>query len=138
MLGRTPERLLQVAIAVIERGGRILIARRHRRDDDHIGGLWEFPGGKRHVGESWDACLRREVREELGVSLGRLRPMGLLRHRYPTHRVVCCVFRCAIASGRPKPLTAQLLRWVPTRRLARYTFPAANASLVTRLAGGRL
>ena len=129
------DRLLQVAIAIIERGEHVLIGHRPHRAGDHIGGYWEFPGGKRHVGESWEACLRREVREELGVSIHRLRRLGRLRYRYPTHRVVFCIFRCNIAAGQPRPLSAQTLRWVARRQLRRYQFPAANAPLVAQLAG---
>ena len=122
---------LQVAIAVIERRGRLLICR--RGVGSHLGGYWEFPGGKRRADETWAACLRRELREELGVSVGALRSAGGLHYRYPRHAIAFRVFRCAIARGTPRPLAAMELRWVPRARLRRYRFPPANAALIRKL-----
>lgn len=124
---------LQVAIAIIERRGRCLICR--RRAWDSYGGLWEFPGGKRRAGEVWAACLRREVREELGVAVTRLREWGGWRFRDEAGTVSFRVFRCAIGRATPKPLAAQALRWVPWARLARYRFPPANRRLIAWLRG---
>ena len=122
---------IHAAVAVIERHGRILICRRHNHDS--FGGCWEFPGGKRETGESWEACLRREVREELGVSVRALTPYGWMRHEFPDGTVLCRVFRCAIARGRPRALGAQELRWVSAASLRRYRFPPANRPLLDRL-----
>ena len=58
---------IEVAAALIVHQGRLLITRRHPQA--HLGGLWEFPGGKREPGESWEACVVREIREELGVEM---------------------------------------------------------------------
>jgi mutator protein MutT len=128
---RVPFKRLHAAIAVIERRGRYLICRRHAHDS--FGGCWEFPGGKRESGESWEACLRRELLEELGVAIRAIRPFGRLRHRFPDGTVSFRVFRCRIARGTPRPLDAQALRWVPARRLRRYRFPPANRPLLDRL-----
>ena len=125
-------RTVHAAIALIERRGRYLIAQ--RRADDVLGGFWEFPGGKRRPRERWEACLRRELREELGVSVRRLRPAGRLRYSYPDRVVLFQVFRCEIARGRPRPLGAQAIRWVPAPSLRRYRFPPANGPLLARLA----
>ena len=122
---------VHAALALIERGGRYLICRRHPHD--LLGGYWEFPGGKRQPGESWEACLRREVREELGITIRSVQPFLTLRHRYRSRAVVFKVFRCAIAHGTPRPLAAQALRWVPARGLRRYRFPPANRLLLQRL-----
>ena len=126
---------IQAALALIERRGRFLICR--RKPGDFLGGYWEFPGGKRKPGESWETCLRRELREELGVSIRRIRPDGVLRYRYRDRAILFRVFRCAIAQGRPHPLAAQALRWVPASQLARYRFPPANRPLLTRLLSRR-
>jgi len=126
-------RRIQAAIALIERDGRYLIAQRRARD--FLGGYWEFPGGKRKSGESWEACLRRELREELGVSVRAIRLFDGFRYRYTGRAVVFKIFRCTIAGGRPRPLDAQTLRWVPASRLARYRFPPANRFLIARLTG---
>lgn len=124
---------LQVAIAVIERRGRMLICR--RRAWDHYGGLWEFPGGKRRPGERWVGCLRREVREELGVEVGRVQACGGMRFRDDAGTVSFRVFRCAIVRGIPRPLAAQALRWVPWSRLRHFRFPPANRRLIAWMQG---
>ena len=124
------------ALAVIERRGRILICRRWR--GGFLGGYWEFPGGKRDPGESWEACLRRELKEELGIAVAGVRPLCRLRHRYPGRPVfVFQVFRCRIARGQPRPLEASALRWVARNALPRYRFPPANRALLERLASAQ-
>lgn len=125
-------RPIQVALAVIERRGRYLICR--RRSGGVLGGYWEFPGGKRRPGESWTVCVRRELREELGISATRANVFQRVRHRDPRGvRRYFVVFRCAIA-GRPRPLAARTLRWVPVARLGRYRFPPASRAILERLA----
>ena len=122
---------VRVAIAVIERRGRYLICQ--RRADDHLGGYWEFPGGKKESGESWETCLRRELREELDVAVGDLRPFGRIHHRYADRQISFRIYRCQLTRGRPKPLGAQAVRWVAATQLSRYRFPPADRSLIDRL-----
>jgi mutator protein MutT len=124
-------RVVRVAIAVIERGGRFLICRRHAGKT--FGGHWEFPGGKREPGESWESCLRRELREELGIRVRRVTPLGRLYHRLGRREAFFRVFRCAIAAGRPQPLAAQSIKWVSPAGLRRHRFPPANAPLIAQL-----
>jgi mutator protein MutT len=109
----------------------VLVCQRLVTDD--LGGYWEFPGGKRRQGESWEACLRRELREELGVDVGTLSEFDRFRYRDTQGDVSFRVFRCAIVRGRPRPLTARRLRWVAANRLSRYRFPPANQRLIDRL-----
>jgi len=123
--------VVHVAIAVIERRGRFLICRRHAAKT--FGGHWEFPGGKREPGETWQACLRRELREELGVTVRRIKPAGRLYHRLGKREAFFRVFRCAINRGTPQPLSSQIVRWVDRARLSRYKFPPANAPLIAQL-----
>ncbi len=140
-VGRNPERVrqreskdhhsLHAAVAVIERRGRILICQRHFHDS--FGGYWEFPGGKREVGETWEACLRREVLEEVGVTLRGIRPYDTMRHEFEDGIVSFKVFRCTIAGGTPKPLDSMMLRWVRIQNLRRYRFPPANQPVLKRL-----
>ncbi len=125
------KRRLHAAVAVIERRGRILICQRH--DHDSFGGCWEFPGGKREPGESWEACLRRELREELGVAIRAIQFYGRMRHEFKDGTVSFRVFRCAIARGTPHPLDAQALKWVSPRELSQHQFPPANRRLIARL-----
>ncbi len=124
---------MEVVAAVIEREGRILIARRPAAL--HLGGLWEFPGGKRKSGEGAVEALEREIREELGaaVTVGAL--LETVDWSYPDKRVLLSFFRCSIASE-PRPLEGQEIAWVAPSDLGRYEFPAADARLVERLGHG--
>jgi mutator protein MutT len=126
MPSRRP-RIVRAAIAVIERGGRYLISR--RRAGDHLGGYWEFPGGKRRAGESWEQCIRREVREELGVTIRPLRRLSPLRFRYPDRTVRLEVFRCELVDGTPQPLGCAAVRWAGASQLRRLRFPPADRPL---------
>lgn len=129
----TPRRLplVQAALALVERRGRFLICRRRR--GGHLGGFWEFPGGKRKAGEPWAACLRRELREELGIAARSVRPYGRFAYEYADRHILFKVFRCVLAKGRPRPLAAQTLRWVRPSQLPRYRFPPANRGLIRRI-----
>ena len=126
-----PLPLVQAAIVVVRRRGKVLVSR--RRSGSHLGGCWEFPGGKRGVGESWAACARRELREELGIAVGRLKPLMALRFRYPTRRVYLRVFECELRGGRPRAIGSTALRWARPGELRRLRFPPANAPLLDRL-----
>jgi mutator protein MutT len=122
-----------VVAAVIEREGRILIAR--RPSGRHLEGLWEFPGGKRRPEESPEAALVREIREELdaGIAVGEL--LETVDWTYPEKRVRLSFFRCTIA-GEPRGLEGQEIVWVRPAELARYHFPPADATLLERLRAG--
>ena len=125
---------VRAAIAVIEQHGRFLISR--RRSTDHLGGCWEFPGGKRRAGESWEDCLRRELREELGITATLTTRLPPIRFRYPDREVRLEVFRCTIRAGTPKPLGCQEIRWVRAAQLRRYRFPPADRCLIHVLSTG--
>jgi mutator protein MutT len=122
-----------VVAAVIEHAGRILIAR--RRAGSHLGGLWEFPGGKRQGGETPQAALVREIREELDavVTVGEL--LHDVQWTYPEKTVRLLFFRCALESE-PRPAEGQEIVWVAPPDLGRYQFPPADAGLVARLTRG--
>lgn len=133
MTGAAP---IQVAAALIVREGRYLITQ--RRADVHLGGLWEFPGGKRESGESLEDCLRRELREELGIEISHPALFRVIRHDYPEKSVELHFFKCVIASGLPCPLGCEDLRWVAPEELDRFPLPPADQPLVEALRGERL
>lgn len=122
---------MQVAAALIARDGHYLICRRN--PDVHLGGLWEFPGGKREAGESLEDCLVREIREELGVDVSAPVPHAVLTHEYPGRAVELHFFRCTLARGEPVALACAELRWVAPRDLDTYDFPPVDRSLIRRL-----
>ena len=122
-----------VTAAIIERDGRFLMARRLK--GTHLEGLWEFPGGKIEPGESLEACLVRELAEELGVAGRVLGPRWSTTHDYPTKRVELHFYDCEI-DGDPLPLLGQELRWVTASELASLPLPDADAGLVALLTAG--
>ena len=124
------EGVIEVVAAVIEREGRILIARRPAAL--HLGGLWEFPGGKRQPGETPEAALVREIREELdaAVTVGEL--LDDVEWTYPEKTVRLLFFRCAL-DDEPRAAEGQEIAWVAPADLDRYEFPPADGGLVARL-----
>jgi 8-oxo-dGTP diphosphatase len=132
-MSQSQHRLVEVAAALIERGGRVLIAR--RPEGSHLAGLWEFPGGKREPGESFEACLAREVREELAAEVEVGEEVRRVRHAYPDRTVEIRFFRCQVVRGEPRAVQVAALAWVLPAELARYPFPPADAEIVGELGG---
>lgn len=125
---------LVVTAAVIERDGAYLLTR--RLEGTHLEGLWEFPGGKCEPGETLEACLGRELVEELELDVRIVRRLLVVRHAYPEKLVELHFFECA-AQGRPVPQQGQECRWVPAGELFTLPFPEADRELIAMLAGRR-
>jgi 8-oxo-dGTP diphosphatase len=120
---------IHVAAAVIRAAdGRILIAK--RSDDQHQGGLWEFPGGKVEPGEAVEAALARELEEELGIRPTSARPLIQVHHDYPDKQVLLDVWEVTAFAGEPHGAEGQPLAWVNAQQLLEYPFPAANQPIV--------
>lgn len=119
-----------VIAAVIERDGRLLVSR--RLTGTHLAGLWEFPGGKCEPGEAHDACLARELAEELGVDSTIGDELLVTEHSYP-ERKVRLHFRQATIAGEPQPRLGQELRWIARHDLGQLAFPDADRELIERL-----
>ena len=122
---------IQVAVGLIVQHGRYLIAR--RKPDVHLGGLWEFPGGKREAEESLEDCLRRELREELGIEVTQPVFHRVLRHEYPEKSGELHFFRCSIRAGQARALDCEELRWVAPEELSLVEFPAADRTRIEEL-----
>lgn len=124
-------RSVDVAAALVFNNGRLLITR--RRANDHLGGLWEFPGGKREPGETFQECLRRELREELGaeVEVGEL--VEAMTHAYPGKTVHLKFYRCTLRSSDPEAIGCDALAWVSAGDLDAYSFPPADERLLEKL-----
>jgi 8-oxo-dGTP diphosphatase len=123
-----------VTAAVIERSGRFLVTRRPH--GVHLQGLWEFPGGKSEPGETTDACVVRELREELGVDVVVHDEILVTTHTYPDRQVELHFLRCD-ALGDPAPQLGQEMRWVSREELRRLEFPDADAQLIAMLTDDR-
>ena len=127
---------VEVSAALIFREGKLLITQRHAKS--HLGGLWEFPGGKRESGGTFEQCLVREIREELGVEVSVGELFEEIRHDYPEKSVRLKFFICQLLSGEPQPLDCAAVKWVEKSGLAAHKFPAADAQLLEKLKNPRL
>lgn len=122
---------VEVSAALIFRAGRLLVAQRY--EDAHLGGLWEFPGGKREPNETFETCLIREIREELGVEISVGALFEEVAHTYPEKAVHLKFFLCTLLSGEPQPLDCAAVRWIDRSELKNFAFPAADSRLLQRL-----
>lgn len=128
------KRLLLVVAAALEDGqGRVLLARRPQGKS--MAGLWEFPGGKLHEGETPEAALVRELREELGIEIEArdLEPFAFASHAYEGFHLLMPLYLCRVWQGEPKALEGQELVWAARERLRDYPMPPADVGLVDRL-----
>jgi 8-oxo-dGTP diphosphatase len=128
---KTSGSTIQVAAALIQQGDRYLIAQRLKSAP--LGGFWEFPGGKCSPGEGYEDCVRRELREELGVEVKVMGLYRIVEHAYPDQTVLLYFYRCRIMSGEPRPIGCQQIRWAKPKELGKYRFPPANRSLIQEL-----
>lgn len=121
-------RIHVMAGVVVNNSGHILIAR--RPDNAHQGGFWEFPGGKLESGEERFEALRRELQEELGISVIDAHPLIDIRHDYPDKTIRLDVWKVTGFSGEAHGAEGQPVRWVEPHELADFDFPAANRPIV--------
>ena len=125
--------LLVAAAALIDPAGLVLIAQ--RPEHKQLGGLWEFPGGKVEPGESPEAALVRELKEELDLIIApdALEPFAFASHGYPDFHLLMPLFIVTRWQGEPAPHDAQALAWVRAPELGDYPMPPADIGLVQRL-----
>lgn len=127
-------RVIVVLAGVIERNGRFLLAR--RLEHTHLAGYWEFPGGKCESDETHEACLTRELREELDVRAVVGDEILATEHAYPDRTVRLHFRRCDI-DGEPRPQLGQELRWVAREELRALQLPPADDELIAILISQR-
>jgi len=124
-------KLVHVAVGVVWREGRVLIAR--RPEDAHQGGLLEFPGGKVEPGETVQQALVRELLEETAVTVEAddLRPLIGIRHDYGDKQVFLDVWEARSSTGEPRGLEGQPVFWLEPEHLQARDFPAANRPVIS-------
>ncbi len=125
--------LLVAACALVDPDHRVLLAR--RPEGKPMAGLWEFPGGKVRAGETPEACVIRELEEELGldVTANCLAPLTFASHDYDDFHLLMPLFVCRIWDGQPRPREGQAIKWLRPRDMARYPMPDADRPLVAFL-----
>ena len=121
-----------VAAAVVIREGRVLLTR--HAEGQHLAGMWEFPGGKLELGESPEAAVVRECREECGIEVEVTDILDVTHHRYPEKDVLLLFYRCALRSGEVEHLEVADHAWVAPSELGDYPLPPADARVVARIA----
>jgi 8-oxo-dGTP diphosphatase len=123
--------LLVVACALVDEDGRVLLAQRPQ--GKHLAGLWEFPGGKLGPGETPEACLIRELAEELGIATEAacVAPLTFASHAYERFHLLMPLYVCRKWRGEPRPLEGQAaLRWVRARGLRELPITPAGVALI--------
>ncbi|MCB6178047.1 8-oxo-dGTP diphosphatase MutT [Rhodobacter sp. Har01] len=122
--------LLVSAVALIDADGRVLLAQ--RPEGKSLAGLWEFPGGKVEPGETPEACLIRELKEELGIDTWRscLAPLSFASHSYDDFHLLMPLFACRRWEGIPHAREGQTLAWVAPAKLRDYPMPPADLPLI--------
>ncbi len=108
----------EVTAAVIWQQGRVLLAKRPA--SGLLAGMWEFPGGKLQMGESYVHGLMREIQEELGAIIEVGERIGIYHHSYTHYKVTLYAFHCTLNGGQPEALEAQEIRWVESETLQQY------------------
>lgn len=127
---KVPHHDIGVGILLNE-NGQVLIAL--RPEDAMLGGLWEFPGGKKKADESLKETVRRELKEELGIECRIIEPFMNLKHAYSHFKITLHAYICSLEAGEPRPRTSQQIKWVPVGSLDQYPFPKANRRLTDKL-----
>lgn len=115
---------IHVTCAIIEQSGQVLAAQRSATMSHPL--KWEFPGGKIQPGETPEECLRREIREELGVTLSITHPLGPATHLYPTITVTLYPFICMVSAGELTMYEHAAVVWLPPAELLGLDWAAAD------------
>lgn len=128
---RPASHTVHVAVGVIADGDRFFITR--RAPNAHLGGKWEFPGGKVHEGEAVFTALKRELHEELGIDVREAHPLMQVHHVYPTKQVLLDVWSVTAYTGTPHGHEGQEARWAACADLLKLDFPQADLPIQRRL-----
>lgn len=125
----TTQPFKEIGVALIsDPQGQILIDRRLPKG--LMASLWEFPGGKKEANETIEACIFREIKEELGIEVKVGDHLITINHDYQIFRVNLIVHHCKIIKGEPQPLECAEVRWVSLIEIDQYQFPEANYQII--------
>ncbi len=117
----------EIAIGVVWKGNEVLIGQ--RKNEGLLGGLWEFPGGKIKPGETSEDCVRREIKEEVNVTVDHVLPVGKIKHAYTHFSIQVEGFVCRYKKGIAKPIECEQVKWISFGDISKFAFPKANHKL---------
>ena len=123
--------VIACGVAIIRRGRDFLIAQ--RKKNDSFGNYWEFPGGKKNDDESFEQCVVREAREEVGLEVRVEQKLMEIRRPYNQKIIWLNFYLCSLVSGEPCALDCQKTQWVDVTGLKAFKFPPANERVIGRL-----
>ena len=123
--------VISCGVALIRREREFLIAQRNA--DDTLGSFWEFPGGKKEPEETFEECIVREAREELGIQIAVHGKLTDVRKKYNGKIIWLNFYLCSHVSGEPRPIECQRVQWVDVRELRNFKFPPANGPVIEKL-----
>lgn len=126
-----PHKRIGVGVIRHSKVNKILVSRRLRKGD--MGGLWEFPGGKMETNETVGECIRREIKEELGIEVLVKEHLVTIDHQYPNFGVTLFVHHCQHVGGVPRALESEEISWVTLDELTQLQFPEANYKIIALL-----
>lgn len=129
-MNRSP--VIPCGIAIIRRGNEFLISQ--RCEDDTFGSFWEFPGGKKNPGETFEDCVVRETKEELGVDIAVHSKFMELRRQYNEKIIWLNFYLCDYVGGEPRAIECQNVAWSDIAGLKNFRFPPANELVIAKLA----
>jgi A/G-specific adenine glycosylase len=123
--------VIPCGVAIIRRDKSFLISQ--RMQEDSFGSLWEFPGGKKNRGETFEECVVREVNEEIGIKVMVHEKFMEMRRTYHEKIIWLNFYLCTVLSGEPKPVECQRVLWADLERLSDFDFPPANEQVIQKL-----
>ena len=121
----------KISVGLIWRDNNILISKRH--SNAMLGGLWEFPGGKIKEGESAKECVKREIKEELGVNVSVGGKITTIKHAYSHFTIELTAYHCQYQSGEPATLDCADFKWITTDQIESLPFPKANHKIFNKI-----
>ena len=124
---------IHVSAGLIRKNAKLLIAKRQK--GSHLAGYWEFPGGKLEKGESPQACLEREIEEELGIKIRAGQVLLTVEHAYQDKTISLYVMNGSVLSGQPRALECQAFKWVEIKDLQNFVFPPPDMKVIAYLYG---
>lgn len=121
-----------IAVGIIRNAQQqIFIAQRPA--DSHMGGFWEFPGGKMEEGETPEQALKRELLEETGIQVAQAELLATSQHHFAERPMAFYFFLVERWQGTPYGKEGQPVRWCPQKELRADEFPPANAAIIRQL-----